>query len=123
MCFHNKAATLLDINEALKIRNPNSLNDNFNRTNLLPDEVVLDVYSCAVKQNILVHGFLYVTTQRLIFFSHFNDRDFASFLGAFFGMGEESQTMIIIDLKDVKQIYKCVNALIFHNSIGVRMKE
>ena len=59
---------------------------------------------------------------RIYFFSLFNDKDFASFIGTFFGMGEDSSTVISIELAEVDFIYKCTNAFIFDNSIGIRMR-
>lgn len=89
---------------------------------LMKDEMLLDFYNCAFKSSILIQGHIYVTNKRLTFFSFFNDKDFASFIGTFFGMGEHSQTMFSILLEDIDHVYKCKNALIFDNSIGIRLK-
>jgi len=47
----------------------------------------------------------------------------ASFIGTFFGMGEDSQTIRQVMLEDIEFIYKCKNAIIFDNSIGIREKK
>lgn len=38
-------------------------------------------------------------------------------------MGEHSQTVIQVMLEDIDFIYKCTNAFIFDNSIGIRLKK
>ena len=87
-------------------------------------EKILDFYNCAFKSSILlIQGHMYVTNLRLFFFSMFNDKDFATFLGSFFGMGEPSQTAIEIMLEDIEQIFKCTNALLLNFSLGIRLKK
>lgn len=90
---------------------------------LKKNEILLDFFSCAYKSTILIQGHIYVTNYRVLFFSFFNDKDLASFIGTFFGMGEQSQTNLSFELSDIEFVYKCKNALIFDNSIGIRMKK
>ena len=53
------------------------------------NERIVAFYNCAFRKKILLQGYLFVTTTHLRFFSFFNDDDFGTFLGSFFGLGRD----------------------------------
>lgn len=125
-CIHNYEAVQRDIKDEGKVLSKNmnvTAHQGQRLVKLEKGEKILDFFNCAYKSSILIQGHIYVTNRRVFFFSFFNDKDFASFVGTFFGMGEDSQTVVQIMLEDVEFIYKCKNAVIFDNSIGIRKKK
>lgn len=75
-------------------------------------EKLLDSFTCAVSNRILLHGRLYITNQRICFYSMFNSKLL------FFG----KDTKITIPLDDIMSLEKRINALVFDNSIAVITK-
>ena len=63
-----------------------------------------------MEMNILIQGHLYVSTEALYFHSRWNDK--------FLIFGNE--TKIKIPLKNIKDVTKAKNAMIFDNSIQVK---
>jgi hypothetical protein len=50
------------------------MNYRFNiRHNLENGEKILERFACAIKQKILVQGYLFISTEALYFFSYWND--------------------------------------------------
>lgn len=72
---------------------------------------VIASYLCAYMDGIVLQGKLYITTNYIGFYSHFNS---STILG--------NITSVIIDFSNVISIEKKCNALIFDNSIEVRTK-
>ena len=80
--------------------------------NLNKGERLVDSFTCAVSNRILLHGRLYITNQRICFYSMFNSKLL------FFG----KDTKITIPLDDIMSLEKRINALVFDNSIAVITK-
>lgn len=74
---------------------------------LVKDEVIDEVFSCALLDKIVIQGKLFISNKKLAFHSYFN---------RFTLLGE---TKMIIPKKDILRIEKRYNALIFDNSIAV----
>ena len=70
------------------------------------DEKYIDSFYCAWEDSIQLVGRMYVTSQKLIFKSHFNGRNI------FF-----DDTILKIPLRDIIKIEKKKNAIIFDNSL------
>jgi septin family protein len=75
-------------------------------------EKIKDDFSAAIQMKILVQGKLYVSTNALYFNSMFNDGTL--FIG--------NNTKIKVPLVDIKNIAKKTNAVIFDNSIEIKLK-
>jgi hypothetical protein len=94
------------------------------RTNILHNipngEIILNSYSCAFKNVILLQGFLFVSTEAVYFFSYFDDYDIASF----FSFGRKDVTKIRIELSDIELVFKSKNDFIslFDNSVSFVLK-
>lgn len=73
---------------------------------------IIESYSCAVSWKIILHGRLYITRSSLCFHSLFNN-------STLFGR----DTRIILPLGDIIKIEKRFNAIIFDNSIAVKMEK
>jgi hypothetical protein len=73
---------------------PNEINylmqTRFDQIKINPDEKLINYYTCALQKKILLTGTLFLTTHSIYFFSHFNDKDMGTFLGALVGIGIES---------------------------------
>mmetsp|Transcript_7682 Transcript_7682/g.7226 ORF Transcript_7682/g.7226 Transcript_7682/m.7226 type:complete len:346 (-) Transcript_7682:737-1774(-) len=76
-------------------------------------ERLLDSFTCAISKKMLLHGRLYITDQRLCFYSMFNSKLL------FFG----KETKLTIPHSDIKGLEKRINALVFDNSIAVITKK
>lgn len=63
---------------------------------------------CGLADKIILSGRLFITNERLCFYSKFNPKN------VFFG-----ETFIDIPKKDIKKIEKRFNAVIFDNSISI----
>lgn len=74
---------------------------------LVKDELIDEVFSCALLDKIVIQGKLFISNKKLGFHSYFN---------RFTLLGE---TKMIIPKKDILRIEKRYNALIFDNSIAV----
>lgn len=75
----------------------------------LPDEELLQWYSCALSLRILLHGRLYVTPNYVCFFSLFND-------ATIFGV---EPTVVTIPFSTIASITKRNSALVFPNAIEI----
>ena len=84
------------------------------RHNIENGETILDRFSCAIKQKILIQGHLYISTEALYFFSPHNDETAAKF----FSMKQNNQTKIKISMDQIGKISKVKN-LMFDNSIEI----
>ena len=71
------------------------------------DEVIDDLFSCALMDKILIQGKIFISNRKLCFHSYFNRY---TFLG---------ETKMIIPKDVILKIEKRINALIFDNSIAV----
>lgn len=78
-----------------------------NKFGLTKDEVIDDLFSCALMDKILIQGKLFISNKKLCFHSYFNRH---TLLG---------ETKMIIPKYDILKIEKRINALIFDNSIAV----
>lgn len=82
----------------------------FNKFGIVEDELIGQVFSCALMDKMLIQGKLFITNKKLGFHSYFNK---STFIG---------ETKMIIPKEDIKRIEKRYNALIFDNSIAVITK-
>ena len=82
----------------------------FNKFGIIEDELISEVFSCALMDKMLIQGKLFITNKKLGFHSYFNK---STFIG---------ETKMIIPKEDIKRIEKRYNALIFDNSIAVITK-
>jgi len=80
----------------------------------------LNSYSCALKNVILLQGFLFVSTEALYFFSFIDDSN----VGSFFSFSASSITKMRIKYSEIEQIYKSKNNIIgfLDNSIRIELK-
>ena len=78
-----------------------------NKFGLSKDEVIDDLFSCALMDKILIQGKLFISNRKLCFHSYFNRY---TLLG---------ETKMIIPKQVILKIEKRINALIFDNSIAV----
>ena len=87
--------------------------------NLDNGEIILNSFSCAFKNIILLQGFLFISTEALYFFSYFDDGN----VGSFFSFGANSVTKIRIKYSEIEKVYKCNNDIIgiFDNSIKLKL--
>lgn len=74
-------------------------------------EKVIETFSCAYKQKILLQGKMYLTNKKIVFYSWFNNK-------TLFG-----HTKLIIPLVEVVRIEKKYNLKIFDNSINIVTKK
>ena len=86
--------------------------------NLDNGEKILERFNCAIKQKILVQGYLYISTEALYFFSYWNDQNASKF----FSYGIQRCTRIKILFTDIEKIEKAANAFIFDNSIKITVR-
>ena len=87
------------------------------RHNIENGETIFDRFSCAIKQKILIQGYLYISTEALYFFSPHNDET----PGTFFSVNRSTCTKIKILLDQIGKINKAKN-LMFDNSIEVEVQ-
>lgn len=73
-----------------------------------PSEKYYKSFICGLQDKIILSGRIFITNERLCFFSKFNPKNI------FFG-----ETFIEIPRKDIKKIEKRTNAVIFDNSISI----
>lgn len=78
-----------------------------NKFGLSQDEVIDDLFSCALMDKILIQGKLFISNRKLCFHSYFNRY---TLLG---------ETKMIIPKTVILRIEKRINALIFDNSIAI----
>lgn len=74
------------------------------------EETLIDSFSCAYKEKILLQGKLFITTKKIVFDSLFNS-------STIFGKGG---TKLIIPLEDIESVSKKSNLKIFKNSIEIK---
>ena len=74
------------------------------------DETLVDSFSCAYKEKILLQGKLFITTKKIVFDSLFNS-------STIFGKGG---TKLVIPLEDIESVNKKSNLKIFKNSIEIK---
>lgn len=100
-------------------RNTYHLNYRFNiKHNLDNGEKILERFNCAIKQKIIVQGYLFISTEALYFFSYWNDESYSKF----FSYGIHRCTRIKIMYKDIEKIEKAANAFIFDNSLRITIR-
>jgi hypothetical protein len=87
--------------------------------NLDHGEKIIDMFNCAIKQKILVQGYLYISTEALYFFSYWNDESALKF----FSYGIHRCTRIKISYKDIIKIEKSNAAFIFDNSLTITVRQ
>lgn len=78
-----------------------------NKFGLAKDELIDDLFSCALLDKILIQGKIFISNKKICFHSYFNRHTF---------IGE---TKMIIPKNVILRIEKRVNAIIFDNSIAV----